>query len=86
MNKKDIVINLSRVLGTTKESYQAVENVFNSIKEALRKKEKVVITNFGSFYVKLTPERIIKLPKTQKTLKVPAGLRVKFIPSKKLLK
>ena len=84
MNKKDLIEALIKVLSTRKEASDAIENIFSSMKNALLKKEKVVISGFGSFNVRLSPARKCRIPKTNKYVSVPARPKIRFKPSKEL--
>jgi nucleoid DNA-binding protein len=86
MNKTDLINSLLEVLSTKKEAIMATDKIFLTIKNALRKGEKVVISGFGSFNVKLSPSRKYRIPKTDKYISIPAKYKIKFKPSKNLIK
>ncbi len=86
MNKNNLILALTKVLSTKKEARQAVEKVFSSLAEALRSGEKVVISGFGSFHPKLTKEKKMINPKTKKIMVISPRIKIKFKPSKDLLK
>jgi len=85
MNKSSLIKNLLRVLSTKKEANDAINEIISSISASLKRKEKVVISGLGSFYVKLSPARKFRIPKTNKIITAPAKTRIKFIPSKNLV-
>ncbi len=86
MNKNNLILALTKVLSTKKEARQAVEKVFSSLAEALRSGEKVVISGFGSFHPKLTKAKKMINPKTKKIMVISPRIKIKFKPSKDLLK
>lgn len=86
MNKEHLVDSLLKVLSTKREAVMAVNRTFSAIQDSLKKGEKVVISGFGSFNVKLSPARKCRIPRTNKFVTVPTRYKVKFKPSKDLLK
>lgn len=85
MNKRDLLNALIKVLSTKKEASDAIEKIFSTMRNALRRNEKVVISGFGSFNVKLSPARKCRIPKTDKYVSIPARPKVRFKPSKDLI-
>jgi DNA-binding protein HU-beta len=85
MNKKDLTNELLKVLSTRKEATDAIDRTFTSMRNALRRNEKVVISGFGSFNVKLAPARKCRVPRTENYVSVPAKPKVRFKPSKELM-
>lgn len=69
---------------TKKKSTQAVEALIDSIAEALKKGEKVVITGFGTFSVSQRNARTGRNPKTGAKIEIPAVKYPKFTPGKLL--
>ena len=51
---------------------QAVDAVFNAIRDSLRKGQKVQIVGFGTFEVRKRGARQGRNPRTQQTIKIPA--------------
>lgn len=77
MVKGDIVDSVYEKVGFTRsEAAQAVEAVFNVVKETLLRGEKVHIVGFGSFIVREKRKRIGRNPKT--------GLQIEISPRKVL--
>ena len=64
----------------------AIDALFETIAEALRRGETIELKGFGSFSVVETAPRAGRNPRTGAPLRVPAGRRVRFKPSKSLLK
>jgi len=85
MNKKDLINSLLKVLSTKRESKNAVERIFGVMREKVRSGEKVVISGFGSFNVKMYHARKAKNPKTGADMLIKPRRRVRFKPSKDLL-
>jgi nucleoid DNA-binding protein len=85
MNRLDIIKAVAKVLSTKGEASKAVETTFETIRQALRKDEKVVISNFGTFRVKARQARTGRNPKTGDTVEVPPRKGVRFKASKNLL-
>ena len=85
MNRLDIIKAVAKALSTKGEAAQAVETTFETIRAALKREEKVVISNFGTFRVKHRQSRQGRNPKTGQAVSVPARKGVRFKASKKLL-
>ena len=63
----------------------AVDALFATIGDALRRGETVELTGFGSFSVVGTKARTGRNPRTGEKIAIPPGRRVRFKPSKTLL-
>lgn len=85
MNRLDIIRAVSKVLTTKSEAAQAVHTTFDIIKEALRRGDKVVISNFGTFRVKARQARSGRNPKTGEVVNIPPRRGVRFKASRNLL-
>ena len=84
MNKGDLVNAVAEVVSTNKEAHEAVECVFNAIKDALKKNEAVQIVGFGSFKVNKREARKGRNPQTGKEIQIEARMVPKFVPGKAL--
>jgi len=86
MTKADIVESVYERLGgfSKKESAEIVESVFETIKDSLRKGEKMKISGFGNFSVRSKKERKGRNPKTGKEIKITPRKVVTFKPSQLL--
>ncbi len=74
-----------KVEGLTKKQTEIViETVFDSIKEALQKGEKIEIRGFGAFKVKSRNPRKARNPKTGESVEVPAKKVLHFKVGKEL--
>ncbi|MEN2986059.1 MAG: HU family DNA-binding protein [Thermodesulfovibrionaceae bacterium] len=63
-----------------------VDMIFDQMKEALKKGEKIEIRGFGNFKIRQRPERNARNPKTGENIKVPPQKVIHFKMSKLLLK
>lgn len=71
MVKKELVERLSKKVGLTKRaSFDAVNSVFASIREALAKGDKVVVTGFGTFKVRERATRRGRNPQTGASIQI----------------
>lgn len=86
MNKAHLVQALSRVLSTRTEAVHALETVVSSMQQALRTGDKVVISGFGSFHVKMRRAKKGRNPRTGAPVPVPPRRAVRFRAAKGLLK
>lgn len=86
MNKNDLIKFVSNVTCAKSEAKDAVNEIFNKMTEALRRREKIVIQNFGSFYVRMKKPYEARNPKTGEKVYVPPHYVVKFIPSPNIFK
>lgn len=77
MTKSVLIEKISEKVGslTRKQTEIVVETVFDTIKEALSKGEKIEIRGFGNFRLKNRRARIARNPKTGEKVEVP-GKRV----------
>ncbi|MDI6640683.1 MAG: HU family DNA-binding protein [Elusimicrobiota bacterium] len=85
MNKNDLVLILTKVLGSKTDAKKAIETIFSAMKEAIKSGEKVVISNFGSFHTKVHRAKKFTNPKTKETILIPPRRKVSFKLSKNLL-
>jgi len=86
VNKIDLIEAVSNVTCAKSEAKDAVNKVIEEIIRALRRKEKVVIQNFGSFHVRLKKPYEARNPKTGEKVYVPPHNVVKFNISPKVFK
>ncbi len=83
MTKADIVEKVYEKIGLTKkECQELVDKVFDIMKEALEKGEKVKISSFGTFTVKQKKERKGRNPQTGETITLAPRKVLSFKPSK----
>jgi len=84
MNKGDLVNAVAEVVSTKKEAQEAVDCVFETIKNALKKQDAVQIVGFGSFKVNKRAARTGRNPQTGEEIKIAARTVPKFVPGKAL--
>ena len=85
MNKADLVAEIAKKSGLTKASAEnAVNSFIEVVSKQLAKGDKISLVGFGTFGVTKTAARTGKNPRTQETIKIPAGKRPKFSPGKAL--
>jgi len=71
---------------TNKAARDSVQAVINSIRDALKRGEKVVITGFGTFSVRQRVQRVGRNPKTGEKITIAARKAPGFTPGKTLKK
>jgi integration host factor subunit beta len=69
---------------TLKQTEIVIETVFDSIKEALKRGEKIEIRGFGNFRLKERRARKARNPKTGDSVDVPEKMAVRFKAGKEL--
>ena len=84
MNKGDLINEVAKVVGTKKEAQEAVDCVFSSITEALKKGDAVTLVGFGSFKVTKRKARKGHNPQTGEEIEIKASKAPKFTPGKLL--
>ncbi|PIE71802.1 MAG: DNA-binding protein [Deltaproteobacteria bacterium] len=84
MNKGDLINEVAKVVGTKKEAQAAVDCVFATITEALKKKDAVTLIGFGTFKSAKREARKGRNPQTGKEIQIAARNVPKFIPGKAL--
>ena len=73
MNKSDLVLEVARAAGLTREMSDAVVTArFERITDALVKGERVELRGLGTFEVRQRPARAARNPKTGAPVDVPA--------------
>ncbi len=85
MIKLDIVNAVVSRTGVTRtKAEQAVETVFEAIKNALGRGERIELRRFGVFNVKPRKTGIGRNPRTGEEVAIPPGKAVRFKPGKEL--
>jgi DNA-binding protein HU-beta len=83
--KLDIIQEVVARTGITKtKAEQAVETVFESLKKALVRGERIELRGFGVFNVRPRKTGIGRNPKTGAEVSIPPGKAVRFKPGKEL--
>lgn len=83
MKKGDLVAEVAKVVGTTKEAQAAVDCVFSTVVKALKKNDDVTLAGFGTFKVAKRKARKGRNPKTGEPIAIKASKAPKFTASKK---
>ncbi len=85
MIKQDIVARISDQMGITKVKAEiAVDAVLDSLREAMRKGERIELRGFGVFVVKPRKSGIGRNPRTGAEVPIPPGKTVRFKPGKEI--
>ena len=85
MIKLDIINEVVSRAGITKtKAEMAVETVFDSMKKALAKSDRIELRGFGVFNVKPRKTGIGRNPRTGQEVNIPPGKAVRFKPGKEL--
>jgi len=83
--KLDIVNEVVSRTGVTKTKAEvAVETVFEAMKKALERGERIELRGFGVFNVKPRKTGIGRNPRTGAEVNIPPGRAVRFKPGKEL--
>ena len=85
MIKQDIVNRVAERAETTKVMAESVvDAVFDSLKNALRRNERIELRGFGVFVVKPRKSGIGRNPKTGEEVAIPPGKTIRFKPGKEI--
>ena len=84
MNKKDLVSEVAKEVGSNRKANAAVSCVFDAIKKALKKGQAFTLVGFGTFRVSKRKARVGRNPQTGKEIKIPAKKVPKFSAGKAL--
>ena len=84
MNKGDLVNEVAKVTCSKKHAKEAVDCVFSTITEALKKEDSVTLIGFGTFKVAQRSARTGRNPQTGKEMKIKAKKAPKFVAGKAL--
>jgi len=87
MTKNELIERVAKKVGLTKKAAQeAVATVLNTIKDALAKGDKVVLTGFGTFKVRTRAARKGRNPQTGSSIQIPSHKLPGFTAGKSLKK
>lgn len=85
MNKNDLIAAVASATGISKaDATSAVDGVFDSITDALKKGEEVRLVGFGTFSVASRAATTGRNPRTGETIQIPASKQPKFKAGKGL--
>ncbi len=87
MTKRELIEIVAKKANlTNKAAREAMQAVINSIRDSLKRGEKIVITGFGTFSVRKRVERVGRNPKTGEKITISARKAPGFTPGKTLKK
>lgn len=85
MVKADLVNQAARKAGVTKtQAAVAVDALFDAIKSALLREERIELRGFGVFEVKAKKTGVGRNPKTGDEMPIPPGKAIRFKPGKEI--
>ena len=85
MIKVDIVNDVSRTANITKvKAEKAVDALFDAMRRAMQRGDRIELRGFGVFQVKPRKRGIGRNPRTGKEVKIPPGRTIRFKPGKDL--
>ncbi|SDH46306.1 bacterial nucleoid protein Hbs [Alteribacillus persepolensis] len=85
MNKTDLINAVAEQADISKkDASKAVDAVFDSITETLKKGDKIQLVGFGSFEVRERAARKGRNPQTGEEIEIPATKNPAFRPGKQL--
>lgn len=85
MTKAELVAQVAKKAGlTARAAKDAVNTVFDSVTQALKRGEKVVVTGFGTFLVRRRAARKGRNPQTGAEIQIPATKTPGFTAGKSL--
>jgi len=84
MNKKEIAEYIYKKVDVKRyEAYSFIDLLMEVIVECLKKGEKVVISNFGTFKIVQRKDKKVINPNDKSSMVIKARKIVKFLPAKK---
>jgi len=87
MTKRELIEVVAKKANlTNKAARDGVQAVINSIRDSLKRGEKVVITGFGTFSIRQRVQRVGRNPKTGEKITIAARKAPGFTPGKTLKK
>ena len=85
MIKADIINQVAEDADITKvKAVEAVEAVFEAMKRAMQRGERIELRGFGIFQVKPRKKGIGRNPRTGREVRIPPGKTIRFKPGKNL--
>ncbi|GAB4030468.1 MAG: integration host factor subunit alpha [Elusimicrobiota bacterium] len=85
MNRQELIEQMKDIFPDPRDAEKAVISVFEIMKSALRKKEKVVISSFGTFTPIEKKPAMRRNPRTSEKVLTGPRKKVRFKPSRKLI-
>ena len=85
MNRKDVIVHMSKEAGiTAHEASKALNALFDGVRKSLISGGRATFSGFGSFEIKTRKPRKGRNPRTGAEVAIPQKRRIKFNPSKSL--
>ena len=85
MTKNELIEKVAKKANLTKRaSADAVNSLFNLVRDSLIKGEKVVITGFGTFLIRSRAARRGRNPQTGEAIQIPRKITPGFVAGKTL--
>ncbi|MCG8375902.1 MAG: integration host factor subunit beta [Chlorobiales bacterium] len=86
MIKLDIVNEVANTIPnlTKVKAEKAVDTIFDMMKGALKKEDRIELRGFGVFQIKPRKKGIGRNPRTGKEVRIPPGKTIRFKPGKNL--
>ena len=84
MNKEELIAEVAKITCTKVEAGNAVDALFEGVKKALKKGNRVILVGFGTFSVVKRSARKGRNPQTGKVITIPAKKVPKFAAGKAL--
>ena len=84
MNKADLINEVAKVVDSKKKAQDAVDMVFSTITDALKRKDSVTLVGFGTFKVSERKARMGRNPQTGQAISISAKSVPKFVAGKSL--
>ena len=84
MNKADLINEVAKVVDSKKKAQDAVETIFSTITNALKRNDTVTLVGFGTFKVSQRKARQGRNPQTGETINISAKSVPKFVAGKGL--
>ncbi len=82
MNRKELTDSIQHILPDKKQAEKVVISIFETIKSTLRRKEKVVISSFGTFIPIEKKPALRRNPRTNQKVLTDIRRKIRFKPSK----
>jgi DNA-binding protein HU-beta len=82
MKKSDLVNEMAKTTLTKAEAARGIEIFLDGIKKALKKRDEVYLSGFGTFSIVKKKARIGRNPKTGEAVKIAAKFTPRFKPAK----
>jgi nucleoid DNA-binding protein len=84
MNKADLINEVANVVSTKTEAQAAVDRVFQSIVDTLKRGDAATLVGFGTFKVVKRKARVGRNPQTGAEIQIGPSNAPKFVPGKAL--